>query len=112
MLRLVALADDELGAAAANVNDEVRSVRRIGVMRNAEVNEARFLDAGDHFDRVTERLFGLRKEGVAVTRATQRVRAHDTNLVRAHIAEPLTESPQARERALLARRVEQSLVIE
>ena len=83
MLRLVALADDDLRATAADVDDEVRSVRGVGVVRDAEVDEARLFDAGDHLDGMTERLFGLGEKRVRVARATQRVRADDAHLVSA-----------------------------
>src|SRR6185503_4583539 len=95
MLRLVALADDELRAAAADVDDEVRAAGRLCVMRNAEIDEARLFDARDHFHRMPERVLGLREETGGVSRLAQRVRANDAHLMRAHVAQALTETPQA-----------------
>ena len=56
--RLEALADDEFGAAAANVGDQAltRGVgQRVG---NTQVDQARFLAAGDDLDRMAEDGFG------------------------------------------------------
>ena len=106
MLRLVAFADDQLGAAAADVDDEIGAVRRIRVVRDAEIYQARLFDAGDDLDGMAERFLGLREECVGIARAAQRIGADDADLVRLHVAQPLTEPPQARERALLARVVE------
>ena len=112
MLRLVALADDDLGAAAADVDDEIRSVRGVGVVRDAEVDEARLLDAGDDLDGMTERLLGLGEKRVGVARATQRVRADDANLVSAACratagrsgADRRARAPGSRRREVLDRR--------
>ena len=111
MLRLVALADDDLRATATDVDDEIRSVRGVGVVRDAKVDEARLFDAGDHLDGVTERLFGLGEKRVGVARATQRVRADDTDLVSAHVTQPLAKAAQTGQRSLLARLIEKSLIV-
>jgi hypothetical protein len=93
MLGLIAFADDELGAAAADIDDEIRSVRRIGVVRDTEIDQSRLLDAGNDLHGMPERLFGFGEEGVGVAGSTQRVGADDSNLVGAHVAQPLRESP-------------------
>ena len=110
MLRLVAFADDELRAAAADVDDEVRSLRRIGVVRHAEIDRAAPPRCRRSPRRDGRALPRPREECVAVARTPQRVRADDTNLVRVHVAQPLAEAPQAGERALLARVVEIALL--
>ena len=81
-------------------------------MRDAEVYQARLLDARDDLDGLTERLLGLREERIGVARAAQRVGADDAYLVRLHVAQSLAETPQAGERTLLARLVERPLRVE
>src|SRR5690606_29858912 len=113
LLRLAALADDQLGAAAADVDDErrPRSARRM--VRYAEVDEPRFLDAGDHLDRMAaERVLGGREKGLRVPRPPQSARADDPHPVRLHVAEPLTEPLEARERARLAVGIEAAATVE
>ena len=112
IFRLIPFADDELRAAAADVDDEVRPLSRVRVVRNSEVDQPRFLDTRDDLDRMAERLLGGGKERVGVAGAPQRVRAHDTHLMGLHVAEPLAEAPQARERPLLARAVEIAVLVE
>ena len=112
MLRLVAFADDELGAAAADVDDESRAVRGIRVMRDAEIDQARLFDAGDDVDGMAERFLGLREECLGIARTPQRVGTDDAHLMRLHVAQPLAEPPQAGERTLLARLIETAFVIE
>ncbi len=85
MLRLVAFADDELGAAAADIDDEKRAVRGIRVVRDAEIDQARLFDAGDDVDGVAERFLGLREECVGIARAAQRIRADHAHLMRLHV---------------------------
>src|SRR6185503_4560293 len=109
LLGLMTFADDELRAAAADVDDEIRAVRRVRVMRNPEVDEARLFDTGDDLDGMSERLFSFREELVGVLRAPQGVRAYDAHLMRLHVTQPLTEPPQTRERPLLARVVEKAV---
>jgi hypothetical protein len=56
--RLKALADDEFGAAAADVCHQALA-RRVGEgVGDAQVDQARFFTAGNHFYRVPENLFG------------------------------------------------------
>ena len=82
------------------------------MVRDAEVDQARLFDAGDDLDGMAERLFGLREKRVGVARATQRVRADDAHLVRAHVAQPLAKAAQAGERALLARSSRSPSIVE
>ena len=81
-------------------------------MRDPEIDEARLFDAGDDLDRMAESFFSLREENVRIPRTTQSVGADDADLVCLHVAQPLAEPPQTRERALLAFVVDKTFVIE
>src|SRR5690606_40637991 len=100
LLRLVTLADDQLGAAAADVDDERRAGSARRMMRDAEIDQPGLLEPGDHLDRMpAERPLRGREKHVGVARAAQRARADDTHLVRIHVAQALAEPRKARERA-------------
>src|SRR5690606_40929977 len=86
---LVALADDQLGAAAADVDHEIAAFAAVDVVRDAEIDQPRFLHAGDHLDRMAERLLGGGEERLGVAGAAQRVRPDDADLIRVHAAEAL-----------------------
>src|SRR5690606_41247967 len=53
--RLVALADDELGAAAADVDDEPALRRGCQVVRDAEVDQAGLLRSEEHTSELQSR---------------------------------------------------------
>src|SRR5690606_4813244 len=112
-LRLASLADDQLRAAAADVDDERRSRPARRMVRHTAIDQPRFLDAGDHLDQMAaERFLGGREKRFGVLRPAQRARANDPHPIRLHIAKALTEALQARERALLAVRVEAAAPVE
>ncbi len=93
------LADDELGAAAADVDDQAPArLARHGV-RHAGVDEPRLFHAGDDLDRVAERLAGALEEGLLAMGAAQRVGPDDADAVGVHVAQPLAEALQAGQRA-------------
>ena len=50
-----AFADDDLGAAAADIGDQASSRLAGHRLRDAKIDQARFFDAGDDFDGMTER---------------------------------------------------------
>ncbi len=52
------------------------------------------------------------KKRLRIARAAQRVGADDAHLMRLHVAQPLAEPAQARERAFLARGVEVAALVE
>ena len=94
-----ALADDELGAAAADVDHQALArLARHGV-RDAGVDEARLLHAGDDLDRVAERLAGALEEGLLAVREPQRIGADAAHAVGVHVAQALAEALEAGERA-------------
>src|SRR5882672_2490029 len=82
ILRLVPFTDDELGAPTADVENEIRPFGFVGVVRYAEIDEPGFLDAGDHLDRMTERLLCRLEKRFRVARAPQGVCADDADLMR------------------------------
>src|SRR5437879_100862 len=92
------LADDELGAAPADVHHQaLPGLARHGV-RDARVDEPRLLHAGDDLDRMPERLAGTLEEGLLAVREAQRVRPHGAHAVGAHVAQPLAEALETGER--------------
>src|SRR5690606_3835678 len=65
--RLVPLADDQFGAAAADVDDQRRPRAARRMMRDAEIDQPRLLDTRDHVDGMAvQRLRGRRQERVGV----------------------------------------------
>ena len=89
----------QLGAAAADVDHQaLAGLARHGV-RDAGVDQARLLDAGDDLDRVAERLARALEEGLLAVRLAQRVGADHAHAVGVHVAQALAEALEAGERA-------------
>ncbi|KPX74892.1 Uncharacterized protein ALO84_05685 [Pseudomonas syringae pv. maculicola] len=98
--RLEALADDEFGAAAANVGDQALAGcvgERVG---DAQINEACFFAAGNHFYRMAENFFGAVNEVVAVARFAQGIGAHNTHGAGRQAVDQLRKAFQAVKTAL------------
>ena len=68
-------------------------------VRDAGVDQARLLHAGDDLDRVAERLAGALEEGLLAVRDAQRVGADHAHAVGVHVAQALAEALEAGERA-------------
>ena len=84
--RREALADDQLGAAAADVHDEpLAGLARHGV-RDAGVDEARLFHAGDDLDGMAERLARALEKRLLAPRDAQGVGADHTHAARVHVA--------------------------
>jgi hypothetical protein len=66
---------------------------------DAGIDEARFLDARNDFDRMTERLARAFDECFLSARPSKYVGPHDANMIGTHVTQSLAESLQARERA-------------
>ena len=64
--RLAALDEDELDAAAADVDDQRRLAAQVDGVAHAEVDEARFLAAGDDLDAQADVVLDLLDEVAAV----------------------------------------------
>ena len=97
--RRESLADDHLGAAAADVDHQPppRLVRH-GV-RDARVDQARLFHAADDLDRVAEGLARALEKCLLAVRHAQRVGTDDAHAVGVHVAQPLAEALQTGERA-------------
>jgi len=96
--RLQTVADDELGAAAADVGHQASAGLAGHGVRDAGVDQARLLHTGDDFDGMPKRLAGTLEEGLFAVCHAERVGADDPYAVCVHIAQPLTESLQAGQR--------------
>ncbi len=75
------LADDQLGAAAADVDDQPLAGLVRHRVRDADVDQARLLDAGDDLDGMAERLARTLEERLLAMRLAQRVGADDAHAV-------------------------------
>jgi len=103
-LRIGTTADDQLGAAAADINHQParpRMAARIHTVSHAVIDQARFFDAGDDADFVTERFFGGGNEGAAILQPAQRVGTDHAHAVRRQLAQTLTEALKAGQGARL-----------
>ena len=97
--RHAALAEDQLGRAAADVDHQPRHLGRLQV-RHAGVDQPRFLAAGDDLDREAQRRLRAQQEGVAVARLAQRLRGHRAHLGRREAGQPRGKAAQAGQAAL------------
>jgi hypothetical protein len=100
MLGFEPAAEDELGAAAADVDDQALAGGRRAV-RYPEIDEAGFLDAADDFHLIPKRFFGALQKFSAVTGLSQGIGSNDADMVSGEIAQTLTKLRQTRETALL-----------
>lgn len=97
--RLEAVAEDALGRAAADVDDEAPFVLVRERVRDSEEDQARLLATRHDFDRVTERLLRAFTELRGVAGDAQRVGADGAHPRRREFAQPLAETLQCGERA-------------
>ena len=104
--RVEMLADDELGAAAADVDDQAALRRIRHAVGDAEIDQARFFAAGHDFDRMTERLFGRPEKRRRSAQPAHRVGGDGAHaFVRQH-AQALAETRQTGQRSVATRLVE------
>ena len=96
-LGLEPAADDEFGRSAADVDDEPRLGRGRQHVRDAVVDEPRFLVAGDDVDRESERALGLRQERRRVGRDAKRVGRDRAHRRRMQALDALAETREAGE---------------
>ena len=68
------------------------------IVRDARIDQARFLHAGDDLDRKSERLAGALEKSLFAPCDTQRVGADDTDVARIDVAQSLPKTLQARQR--------------
>ena len=107
--RLVAVADDEFGRAAADVDDQRRAAFQRRGVGDAGVDQSRFLATRDDLDREAERLVGTVEEAARVLRDAQRVGGHGPHRVRRERSQPIAEAFEDRDAAGLRVRVEHLL---
>ena len=91
-------ADDHLGRAPADVDDEARHRRGLQACHAGE-DQARFLAARDDLDGIAQRRLRASEEGVAIARLAQRLRRHRAHLEHVVAAQALGEAGQAGEAA-------------
>ena len=97
--RLEALADDDLGAAAADVDHQPALIFIRQIVRHARIDQARLFHAGDDFDGETQCLARPLEERLLAARNAQRVGTHDPHVAGVHVAQALAEAFQAGQRA-------------
>src|SRR5690606_13601903 len=94
-LRIEALTDDELGAAAADIHHQPLSGCAMEGMRDARVDQTRFLASGDDLDLMVENLFRTANELRPVAGFAQRVGADDAHRPLGQMVDQLGEAAQA-----------------
>ena len=95
----VSLADDQFGAAAADVDHQHLLLGAGHMVRYAQINQPRLFNTGNDLDRVSQRgLRGLQKPPRAGC-PPKRVGADDTHPACVHVLQPLAETLQAVDRA-------------
>ncbi|MCY1180246.1 hypothetical protein D9M73_206770 [compost metagenome] len=99
-MRFETLADDEFGAAAADVRHQAAAGGVRQGMGDAQVDQARFLAAGDDFHRVSEDFLGAADELGTVVRLAQGVGADDAHSAFRQAGDHLGKAAQAFETAL------------
>ena len=97
-LGLEPASDDELGRAASDVDDQPRRRRCRQHVRNADVDQPRFLVPANHVDGRSKRPFGAGQEVRHVGRDAKRVCRHRTHRRRVHARQALAKSREACER--------------
>ena len=99
---LVALSDDELGTAAANVDDQARVVVHGQSMGHALIDQAGFLAAGNHLDGVPERRLCGQQESLRIRQLANRVGGNGAHMMGLEPFQALAKTCQARERGFTA----------
>ena len=89
------LAHDQLGAPAADVDDQPPASGSGQGSRHPEEDQAGLLDAGDGLYRVSQGPLRVDQELAGVDRRPQGVGAHRAHVARVHVAQPLSEPPKA-----------------
>ncbi len=97
-LRLEMTAENELRAAATDVDDQTAFEVIFDGVRYPEIDQPGFLASGDDLHRVAKGLLGQGDEGGRVARASQRIGPDDAHVAALQAFEPLAEPLQAGER--------------
>jgi hypothetical protein len=111
--RLEAAADDEFRRSAADVDDQPE-VARLGrlLVRHPEVDQACFLAAGHHFDRVPERALRGHEEALRQCKAAHGIGRDRPDARRGNVAEALAEAREAFQGAVAHLRIEAALRVQ
>ena len=110
--RLQAAPDDELGRAAADVDDQPLVLGHGQAVRHATIDQARFLASRHDFNRESKRGLGLLEETGRILGHPQRVGADRAHRMRVEPAQALAKPPHAVERAGLRIFVQAFLAVE
>src|SRR5690606_1892305 len=111
--RLEALADDELGGAAADVHDQAPLARRwLLAVGDAEVDQARLLAAGDDVDAVPQRRLRRQQEDLRIGQLAHGIGGDGANPVRRDAGDALAEARQAVQGPGHHRRIQAALAVE
>ena len=108
---LETLADDHLGACAADVDDEAALLRGWQRLRAALEDEAGLLMPREDVDRIAERCLGLGEELPGVRRDAQRLRADGAHALGGQPREAFVEAGERGERAGLDLRRERAVLV-
>ena len=108
--RLGAAAEDDFGAAAADVEHQPHAVVWRQAVRHTLVDQPGFLDARDNLDRVAECRFGFGHESEILARASDRAGTSRAYVGRAHRTQTLAKLGQAGNRPLPGSRRQRAVV--
>jgi hypothetical protein len=92
--RFGALADDELGRAAANVDHQTPVTGCWQGIRRADEDQARFLATTDDLDGKAQSSLGLEQNHARISGHPHRVGGHRAHGFRIEAAQALAETPQ------------------
>jgi hypothetical protein len=107
-----AFADDDFGATAADIDHQSPARFARHGLRDTQVDQAGFFDAGDDFDGMAERGTCAIEERAFALCAAKRIRADHANAFRFHIVKALTEALETRDRAFNRMAIKTSLLVE
>src|SRR6218665_2831974 len=99
-LRAELLAQNQLGGAPADIDDQPPLVRLRQQPGHALVDQPRFFGAGDHVDRVGQHRAATGQEFLPVARLAQGLRGHGPHLGPGETGQPLAKPRQAGPAAL------------
>ena len=104
-------ADNDLRAAAADVEHQPLPVVVRQVARDALIDEPRLFLAGNDLDRMSERLLRGGQKFSGIARLPQGIRADRAHRPRWHFTQPFAEAREALERAYARRLIEPVVLV-
>ena len=109
---LHALAQNQFGRSATDVQHQSALVRGWKQLRNALVNQPGFFTARYHIDWEAQYFMGLAQKVIAITRFAQRLRGHSAYLGAFESRQPLAKTGQTLQPALHGGRCEIAVLIQ